>query len=339
MPLQAAAASTGNGGRGATMAVIQEADDPVLDFAQAVAEGLAAQQKSVPCRYLYDARGSALFEAICAQPEYYLTRTEESILRRHVATIAETTGPVRLVELGSGTSVKTQHLLRGYLEQGVAPRYVSVDVSVAALALAEQRLAAALPQVQMTGVEATYEQAFPMLRELSPVMAIFLGSTIGNFDAAAAAAFWQQTADHLRPGDYFLLGVDLVKDAGLLEAAYNDAAGVTAAFTCNLFARMNRELDAGIDVRAVEHVATYSAAASQIEIAARFVERQTIEIAPLGTRYEIAAGEEIRTEVSRKFRVAELTPFLASFGLETLNVFTDDRGWFALLLLQRAGHA
>jgi len=339
MSLQAETATTGNRRGDGGPTITEEADHPVLDFAQAVAEGLAAQHKSVPCRYLYDARGSALFEAICAQPEYYLTRTEEAILRRHVGSIAATTGPVRLVELGSGTSVKTQHLLRGYLEQGVAPRYVSVDVSVAALAMAEQRLAEALPQVEMTGVEATYEQAFPMLRELSPVMAIFLGSTIGNFDAAAAAAFWQQTADHLRPGDYFLLGVDLVKDAGLLEAAYNDAAGVTAAFTRNLFARMNRELDARIDLAAVEHVATYNTAASQIEIAARFVERQTIEIAPLGVGYEIAAGEEIRTEVSRKFRIAELTRRLASFGLETLNVFTDDRRWFALLLLQRAGHA
>ncbi len=339
MSPQAETVTTGHRQRDIGLASREEADDPVLDFAQAVAAGLAAQHKSVPCRYLYDGRGSALFEAICAQPEYYLTRTEASILRRHVATIAGTTGPVRLVELGSGTSVKTHHLLRGYLEQGVAPRYVSVDVSFAALAMAERQLAEALPQVEMTGIAATYEQAFPMLRELSPVMAIFLGSTIGNFDAAAAAAFWQQTADHLRPGDYFLLGVDLVKDAGLLEAAYNDAAGVTAAFTRNLFARMNRELDAGIDLAAVEHVATYNGAASQIEIAARFLRRQTIEIAPLGERYEIAAGEEIRTEVSRKFRVAELTRLLASFGLETLNVFTDERRWFALLLLQRAGHA
>jgi len=339
MSPQAEAVSIGDRKCGTGLATAEEADDPVLDFAQAVSAGLAAPRRSVPCRYLYDARGSALFEAICTQPEYYLTRTEASILRRHVATIAETTGPVRLVELGSGTSIKTQHLLRGYLEQGVAPRYVSVDVSVAALALAEQTLARALPQVEMTGIEATYERAFPMLRELSPVMAIFLGSTIGNFDAAAAGAFWQQTADHLRPGDYFLLGVDLVKDAALLEAAYNDAAGVTAAFTRNLFARMNRELDAGIDLAAVEHVAGYNGEASQIEIAARFLRRQTIDIAPLGERYEIAAGEEIRTEVSRKFRVAELTRFLASFGLETLNVFTDERRWFALLLLQRAGHA
>jgi L-histidine N-alpha-methyltransferase len=339
MSLQVETTTTGTGRRGARSAVTAEADDPILDFAQAVAAGLAAPRKSVPCRYLYDARGSALFEAICAQPEYYLTRTEASILRRHVATIAATTGPVHLVELGSGTSVKTQHLLRGYLEQGVAPRYVSVDVSVAALAMAEASLTEAFPQVEMTPIEATYEQAFPMLRELSPAMLIFLGSTIGNFDDPAATAFWQQAADHLRPGDYFLLGVDLVKDSALLEAAYNDAAGVTASFTRNLFARMNRELDAGIDLAAVEHVAGYNGEASQIEIAARFVHRQTIDIAPLGESYEIAAGEEIRTEVSRKFRVAELTPRLASFGLETVNVFTDERRWFALLLLQRAGHA
>ncbi|MGD2062925.1 MAG: L-histidine N(alpha)-methyltransferase [Nitrospirota bacterium] len=339
MAPQSEAVTKGNRRREIGLAGTEEADDPVLDFAHAVAAGLAAPWRSVPCRYLYDARGSALFEAICAQPEYYLTRTEASILRRHVATIAATTGPVRLVELGSGTSVKTQHLLRGYLEHGVAPRYVSVDVSVAALAMAEARLAETFPQVEMTGIEATYEQAFPMLRELSPVMVVFLGSTIGNFDDPAAAAFWQQTADHLRPGDYFLLGVDLVKEAALLEAAYNDAAGVTAAFTRNLFARMNRELGAGIDLAAVEHVAGYNAAASQIEIAARFLRRQTIDIAPLGERYEIVAGEEIRTEVSRKFRVAELRRLLASFGLETLNVFTDERRWFALLLLQRAGHA
>lgn len=309
--------------------------DAALEFARAVATELTAEQKTVQCRFLYDAAGSALFERICAQPEYYQTRTEAALLHEHAPAIAAATGPVRLMELGSGTSIKTQHLLRAYLQHDTTPHYVSVDVSGAALDKARRTIGGTFPEVRFSVINGTYETAFSLLPKLAPVLVLFLGSTIGNFDEDDAAAFFRRLVAHLEPGSFFLLGVDLEKDVEVLEAAYNDAAGVTAAFTRNLFARMNRELGSAIDLEAVKHEAFYNREARRIEIYARFVKDQEIHLAPLGETIHVAAGEMVRTEISRKFRLDELSPFLASCGFRTHRVFTDEREWFALLLLQR----
>jgi L-histidine N-alpha-methyltransferase len=189
--------------------------------------------------------------------------------------------------------------------------------------------------VRVIGVHADYRGAFPLFRELSPTVVLFLGSTIGNFAPAEMTSFLSAMAAALAPGDFFLLGIDLVKEHRLINAAYNDAAGVTAAFTRNLFDRMNRELGSDIGLDAVEHVARYHPDREQVEIAARFTREQAVRVAPLGKSFTIAKGETVQTEISRKFRLQKFVPSLEGFGFVTEEVFTDERDWFALLLLRR----
>ena len=210
------------------------ARETVPTFAQAVAAGLSDDPKWLHFRFLYDAEGSRLFEAITAQPEYYPARKEAAILARHAAEIEALTGPVTLVELGSGYSVKTEHLLAAYSRESAEIDYVPVDVSVNALREASRSISDSFPEVNFTGITGTYISAFPVFRHLSPQMVVFLGTTLGNFSELEHDAFWHSMAKHLPRGDHFLLGVDLVKDTDTLEAAYNDAAGMTARFTPQL---------------------------------------------------------------------------------------------------------
>jgi L-histidine N-alpha-methyltransferase len=310
-------------------------EEEVLEFARAVGIGLSDTPRWLPCRFLYDARGSELFERITEQPEYYPTRTEAAILERSARRIRDLTGPLTLIELGSGSSVKTDHLLREYARDGEPVHYVAVDVSDSILRSARATIRRRHPSVRVTPVVGTYGEAFPLFGRHSPSMALFLGSTIGNFNQTESAWFWEKVTRHMLAGDYFLLGVDLVKDQGVLEAAYNDAAGVTAEFTRNLFVRMNRELGAGVDVDAIEHVARYNAAWRRIEIFARFPTPQTVHVRPLERRHRIRAGEQIMVEISRKFVLRDLTEFVRYFAFHVRAVFTDDRGWFAVVLLQK----
>jgi L-histidine N-alpha-methyltransferase len=306
-----------------------------LDFAQAVALGLADAPRWIPSRFLYDAAGSALFERICELPEYYLTRTESAILQAEAGRLREITGPVNLVELGSGSSVKTDHLLAAYSASGEPVHYVPVDVSASILRVAAERIEETFPSVNVAGVNAEYEHALPLLADYAPVLLLFLGSSIGNFNHAESVAFWRRVSSSLPVGSWMLLGVDLVKDRAVLEAAYNDAQGVTAAFTRNLFARMNRELDAGIDLDAVVHEARWNPEWQRIEIGAHFKRAQRVTVAPLGRHFLIEAGERVMTEISRKFVLSRLRDYLACFDLSTVHVATDPREWFALLLLRR----
>ncbi|MEX1023942.1 MAG: L-histidine N(alpha)-methyltransferase, partial [Planctomycetota bacterium] len=189
------------------------------------------------------------------------------------------------------------------------------------------------PAVEFMGVEGTFEEALPLLASLQPKLIFFLGSTIGNLTENECEPFWSQVTGSMAEGDHFLLGVDLVKDPSVLAAAYNDAAGVTARFTKNLFVRMNRELDTSIDLDAVQHEARWSPERERIETHAAFLERQTIELD--GRRFEIEAGERVLVEISRKFRIETLSRELERFGLHRIDTFTDERDWFALLLLRR----
>lgn len=307
-----------------------------LEFARSVAAGLSDEPKWLHCRFLYDAEGSRLFEKITEQPEYYPTRTEAAILAQYAAEIREITGPRTLVELGSGYSVKTEHLLNAYVHQSNPLLYVPVDVSDTALREASKSIAEQFADVQFTGINGTYRSAFPILRQLSPQMVIFLGSSIGNFNPAETTAFWRNIAGHLPAGDNVLLGIDLVKDIAVLEAAYNDAAGVTAAFTKNYFVRVNRELGSDIDIDRIEHVATWNPELRRIEIFAHFHTDQEIYIEPLDQRIEIGAGERILVEISRKYRVSEVAGQLGKFGFDTRRTYTDRQEWFALLLLERS---
>lgn len=313
------------------------AADTALDFARSVIVGLSDRPRWLPCRFLYDERGSRLFECICETPEYYLTRTEAAILEASAASIRDLTGPVTLVELGSGNARKTGYLLAAYADSSPATQYVPVDVSETALRQATRAVAGHHPSVRVRGIHGRYEDALPLLRKLSPAMLLFLGSTIGNLNQTESADFWTKVARDLSPGDFVLLGVDLVKDVRVLDAAYNDAAGYSAEFTRNVFARINRELSADVDLATITHVAHYNDEWRRIEIYARFEADQTIHIRPLDRTVRIGAGERIMTEISRKFVLEDLEEYLTCFGLEVRRAFTDERRWYAILLLQRIG--
>ncbi len=317
-------------------AIADPTQDDTLAFARAVGLGLSDRPRWLPSRYLYDAEGSALFEEITQLPEYYPTRTEAGILAAAASAIRAITGPVTLIELGSGSSTKTSHLLEAYGAGGDPVHYVPVDVSDTILQAAYVALQQRHPGVQVTPVQGTYADAFPLFEAHSPSMALFLGSTLGNFNQTEAAWFWEKVSRHLRPGDYFLLGVDLVKDPAILEAAYNDADGVTARFTRNLFARMNRELGSALDLASITHVARYNAPWQRIETHARFETAQDVHLAPLERRHRVEAGAEVMIEISRKFEIAQIEALLHYYGFHLAQAFTDPRGWCAVLLLRRA---
>ena len=310
-------------------------DAAVRDFAEAVALGLADTPRWVPARFLYDAAGSALFEQICDLPEYYLTRTEAGILASAATEISRITGPVTLIELGSGSSRKTDHLLRAYARGNGSLRYVPVDVSASVLEVASECIGDRFPSVNVAQVNGEYESALPLLAQYAPSLLLFLGSTLGNLNQSESVVFWRRVADAMPAGNHLLLGIDLVKVPALLHAAYNDAAGVTARFTRNLFARMNRELGAGLDLDRIEHVARWNDEWQRIEIFGLFRSAQRLRIRPLGVEVAIPEGEQVMTEVSRKFVVPRLTAYLACFGFDLVRAFTDERRWFAVLLLRK----
>ncbi len=310
-------------------------DESLRNFAEATVAGLEKLPRRLECRYLYDARGSALFERITKQPEYYLTRTEAAILKTHAHYIRDLTGPTSLVELGSGSSVKTGILLRAWLDRGPSARYIPIDVSISALRGACRTISGSMPAIQVIAVDADYNEAFPLLRQASPVMVLFLGRSIGNLGPREMDAFFTAVSRALSNNDFFLLGIDLVKERNFIDAAYNDAAGITARFTRNMFARMNRQLRSNIDLSVVEHVAAYNSGTEQVEIYARFARKQTIRVEPLERSFAIEEGETIQVEISRKFRLDEFIRYAGKFGFSADGVFTDERNWFALLLLRR----
>ena len=258
---------------------------PSLDFALMVSRGLHEHPRRLDSRYLYDSFGSLIFEQICEQPEYYLTRTEAGILEAAAKEIAGITGPVKLVEFGSGSSVKTRLLLRAYCARYGSVSYSPVDISESILDLAKREITASFPAVEIEALNGTYEEAFPLLGSMSPSMLLFLGSTAGNLDTHEAAGFWGNISRHLNPGDFCLLGIDINEDPETLHDAYNDSAGFSEAFTRNLFERMNRELGTDLDIQSIRHVARYDERSRRVEIFAHFLEDQEIVIEALGPRY------------------------------------------------------
>ena len=306
-----------------------------MEFALMVARGLSDQPRRLDSRYLYDAHGSFIFERICEQPEYYLTRTEAAILAEAAAEIAGHTGHVTLIEFGSGSSIKTRLLLDAYCRLYGSVRYAPVDISKTILDQAEEGIAATHPAVEVQSLNGSFEEAYPLLGSLSPSMLLFLGSTAGNLDSHEAAAFWESVSRNLLPGDLCLLGIDINENAGSLDHAYNDAAGYSEAFTRNIFNRMNRELGSSLDTSLIGHVARYDHKWRRVEIFAHFLQEQEITIKPLGSTFHVGAGELVLTEVSRKFRLDHMVPYLRTFGFETSKIFSDSRRRFAVLLLQR----
>ena len=294
--------------------------------------GLTASPKHLPPKWFYDARGSALFEEITALPEYYPTRTEAALLARSVDEIAVASGADTLVELGSGSSAKTRLLLDALTRAGTLRRYVPQDVSEAALRGALDELAAAYPGVALHGVVGDFTADLDKLPGGDRRMVAFLGGTIGNLVPAERAAFLTALRAVLEPGETLLLGTGLVIDEATLVAAYDDAAGVTAAFNRNVLHVLNRELDADFDVDAFAHRALWDAQHEWIEMRLVAQRAMTVHVAALDLDVEFAAGEEMRTEISAKFRPGGVRGWLEATGWEVRRTWTDPDGRFALTL-------
>jgi L-histidine N-alpha-methyltransferase len=302
-------------------------------LAEDVRRGLTMRPKSLPPKYFYDTVGAALFDRITRLPEYYLTRVEEGLLAAHGPDLMRGLAPRDLVELGSGSSAKTRALLDARNGAGGTTRYVPVDVDPEGLEDAAARLVKDYPFLHVHAVVGDFERHLGAVP--APVgrrLVLFLGSTIGNLDPLARHALLAQVRRLLGPDDRFLLGVDLVKDVRVLEAAYDDAAGVTREFNRNILRVVNRGVDGDFDPEAFRHVAFYDAAAARIEMHLTPAAPQTIRLRRLGLTVEIAPGERIWTESSYKFTRESARAALETAGLSVEQWLTDPERRFALVL-------
>jgi len=297
-----------------------------------VRDGLTSSPKSLPPKWFYDATGSDLFDQITRLPEYYPTRAEAEILRAHGADVAASSGADTLVELGSGTSEKTRILLDAMDQAGSLRRFIPFDVDATILESAGAAIGAEYPGVEIDAVCGDFEEHLGKIPLVGRRLVVFLGSTIGNLTAGPRADFLAALADSLQPGDTLLLGTDLVKDVDRLVRAYDDSAGVTAAFNKNVLAVVNRELDADFDLDAFEHVARWNPDELRIEMRLRATSPQRVRIAGLDLTVDFAAGEEMLTEVSCKFQPDGVAEELAAAGLRRIAWWTDAAGDFGLSL-------
>jgi L-histidine N-alpha-methyltransferase len=312
-----------------------EGDERTL--ADDVLDGLTRPFKELPPKHFYDARGAALFDRICALPEYYPTRCERAILAEHGADIAAATGATELLELGSGTAEKTRLLLHAMAAAGTLERYLPVDVTESMVRDCADALAAELPGLEVHGVVADFDRHLALLPGArGRRLVAFLGGTIGNYTPGSRRRFLRALARLLGPDGHLLLGTDLVKDPAVLEAAYDDSEGVTAAFNRNVLHVMNRELGADFVPDAYAHVAFFDREREWIEMRLRAVRPQRVSFAALGLRVAFAAGEEMRTEISAKFSSQRLAGDLAAAGLAPVAAFRDGAGWFQLTLARAA---
>jgi L-histidine N-alpha-methyltransferase len=299
-----------------------------------VRTGLTADPKWLPPKWFYDARGSALFEEITRLPEYYPTRAERTVLDTRAIDIARITEAKTLVELGSGSSEKTRLLLDALAGQGSLGTFVPLDVSAAALSEAVAALTAEYPGLAIHGIVGDFTRHLGQLPDGAVRLVAFLGGTIGNLLPAERHRFLTALRSALGRGEWLLLGSDLVKDEGVLVPAYDDAAGVTAEFNRNVLRVVNRELGAGFDVDAFDHVALWDPANEWIEMRLRAREAMRVPIPELDLVVEFAAGEELRTEISAKFRRDGLERELDAAGFTLRHWWTDPDGLFAVSLSQ-----
>ena len=310
-------------------------------FAAAVAAGLGARPKSLPCRFFYDDEGSRLFEEICRLPEYYPTRTEGEILARNANEIAEAVGPgAALAELGSGSSAKTRTLIEAFLSRQEALHYAPVDISAGFLEETARGLLDRYPGLAVTAIAAEYREAIPHLPPHDgPRLVLFLGSNVGNLEEGEAASLLGAVAGTLAPHDRLLVGFDRLKEPEVLERAYDDAAGVTARFNRNLLARANRELGAGFDLEAFDHAAPYVAERSRVEMRLVSRRRQEVGVAALGLSFAFEEGEAIHTESCHKYALADVERLVHASGLRVNRLWSDPREWFSVALLAPNGRA
>jgi dimethylhistidine N-methyltransferase len=298
-------------------------------FRSEVIAGLSAEPRRLPCKYFYDERGSSLFEAICHLDEYYLTRTELEIMNRHSARIARAIGiGATLVEFGSGSSVKTRLLLDHLVDSAA---YIPLDISRKHLLTSARRLSLRYPKIAVLPICADFTENFdlPRLEKPSRRIVYFPGSTIGNFERKEAVALLNRIAKLCAPDGGALIGIDLQKDVATIEAAYNDAQGITAQFNLNLLMRINRELGGNFDLEQFEHLAFYDQATNRVDI--RLVSRsaQCVEIG--SEAFDFCAGDAIHTEYSHKYTIEEFERMANRAGLRLRHCWTDNRRYFAVV--------
>ncbi|BBX33839.1 hypothetical protein MMAG44476_15315 [Mycolicibacterium mageritense DSM 44476 = CIP 104973] len=308
------------------------ADSAAAALRRDVRDGLTKTPKELPPKWFYDSVGSDLFDQITRLPEYYPTRTEAQILRDRSAEIAAAAGADTLVELGSGTSEKTRMLLDAMRDGGQLRRFIPFDVDAGVLQAAGKAIGREYSGIEIDAVCGDFEEHLGKIPRVGRRLVIFLGSTIGNLTPGPRAEFLETLADTLQPGDSLLLGTDLVKDTGRLVRAYDDSAGVTAEFNRNVLAVVNRELDADFDLGAFEHVARWNDTEERIEMWLRARSAQRVRVAALDLDVAYAAGEEMLTEVSCKFRSDGVAAELAKAGLRQTHWWTDAAGDFGLTL-------
>lgn len=297
-----------------------------------VRRGLTTSPKELSPKWFYDERGSRLFEIITRLPEYYPTSREREILHARASEIAGLTRPHLLVELGAGTSTKTHILLDALVRTGELRQFTPFDVSEPTLRDAARALVASYPSLEIRALVGDFETQLSLVPRGTKKLVAFFGGTIGNFQPMARAKFLNQLFSQLEPGDALLLGTDLVKDVKRLEAAYNDSAGVTVEFNRNVLRVLNRELAANFDPSSFAHVARFDARNEWIEMWLRSDRQQRIDVAALGMWVEFAAGEEMRTEISAKFRREGVSSELAKAGFRMTQWWTDAGGDYALSL-------
>jgi L-histidine N-alpha-methyltransferase len=308
------------------------ADSAAQALRRDVRDGLTQTPKSLPPKWFYDSVGSDLFDQITRLAEYYPTRAEAQILRARSAEIAAASGADTLVELGSGTSEKTRMLLDALRDSGSVRRFIPFDVDAGMLNAAGSAIQREYPGVEIDAVCGDFEEHLGRIPRVGRRLVAFLGSTIGNLTPRPRAEFLSALSETLQPGDCLLLGTDLVKDVDRLVRAYDDSAGVTAQFNRNVLAVVNRELDADFDLAAFEHVARWNAGEERIEMWLRATSAQRVHVAALDLDVDVAAGEEMLTEVSCKFRPDGVDAELAAAGLRRTHWWTDPAGDFGLSL-------
>jgi L-histidine Nalpha-methyltransferase len=305
-----------------------------------VIAGLSLQPKTLPAKYFYDERGSLLFDQICQLLEYYPARTERAILQQFASVIAHITGPCAIAELGSGSATKTRLLLDAYQSAGYAMHYTPIDVSTTALIASSTQLLVDYPTLSIQGVVSTFEPAIarlsslPLPASLSKRLLCFFGSTIGNLSPSACSALLSQIKTVLQAGDFFLIGIDLQKDISILETAYNDSQGITAAFNLNLLDHLNQRWQGDFDANHFSHVAFYNPEKCQIEMHLESLIAQSVRLKSLNHAVHFAAGDRLLTEISRKFEIPSFRKILHDHNLPVSQVFVDSNDWYALLLCQ-----
>lgn len=309
-------------------------------LAEDVLDGLTRPFKELPPKHFYDARGAELFDRICELPEYYPTRAERAILQDSAGELATLTNAAELVELGSGTAAKTRVLLDALYAAGTLVRYIPVDVTESMVRDCAEKLTDEYPGLQVHGVIGDFERHLDQVPPaVGPRIVAFLGGTIGNFPPGSRRRVLREVTRLLGPDDHLLMGTDLVKDADVLEAAYDDAEGVTAEFNRNVLRVLNRELGAGFDPDDFDHVALFDREHEWIEMRLRARREHTTLVRALDLPVHFDAGEEMRTEISAKFTPERLEGDLSAAGLELVRWLTDPDELFALTLSRRSTSA